>query len=409
MKKKKYLAAVLISIAIYITGIIFGILLICLFPQYLSRKNNDLYTKEKIAEYRLTGKVVNWSHNGVAVIIYDDKPSFYRFFGQGNNMFTMQYYDQTCKAAEQVLKGKNTYNFYFLVKDYSAIGYCSRLINGRRIEINGQPYAFFWVKEMTELPEITIGFILSFTIISIFSFIIVLLSLRRRDKYAELQKKYIDNITHELKTPVASVKAITEALSDGLASDEAQRNTYYGMILSETNQQQKMIQEALLLSRLQSSVYKKKLARIKAGDLFNKIYDKYEMLFDLAGLNFDILSSAYDLPDVYADLDDLIKVISTLLDNTIKYVPEGGSVTISGKAAGRRAIICIEDTGKGIPTEALPYIFERFYRVSRDDAKQGSGLGLAIAKELTEAMKGTIRAESTPGKGTKMFIRLRTC
>lgn len=147
----------------------------------------------------------------------------------------------------------------------------------------------------------------------------------------------------------------------------------------------------------------------QARDLFNKIYDKYEMLSDLAGLNFDILSSAYDLPDVYADLDDLIKVISTLLDNTIKYVPEGGSVTISGKAAGRRAIICIEDTGKGIPTEALPYIFERFYRVSRDDAKQGSGLGLAIAKELTEAMKGTIRAESTPGKGTKMFIRLRTC
>lgn len=407
MKQKKYIGVVLSGISIYFFGLLLGFVLICLFPQYLEQRNNDLYIKEKIIEYRTTHEVSNWSNNGVAVIIYDDGASFYRFFGQGTTMFTMQFYYQTHDRVERVLSGENTSQFYPLVKDYSSLGYCSRLYIGRRAEIDGRYCAFFWVKEISDLPEILLGFLLAYTFVFTASFAVVIVYFRQKGKFDLLQKRYIDNITHELKTPVASVKAITEALSDGIAPDEAQRNVYYGMILSETNRQQKMIQEALLLSRLQNKIDKYVFSCVNAGRLFSEIRNKYEMLYDLAGLELRIHDSVVSLPDLYANEESLINVISTILDNAIKYVPEGGNVTISGRANTRRAIICIEDTGCGIPQEDLPYIFERFYRANRDSEKQGSGLGLAIAKELTNAMQGDIWAESVVGNGTKMFIRIK--
>ena len=141
----------------------------------------------------------------------------------------------------------------------------------------------------------------------------------------------------------------------------------------------------------------------------SQLEDNYEMLFDLAGLEFEIRQDARELPEVYGDFGDLIKVFSVLLDNTIKYVPEGGRVVIWGRHTGKNAVICIEDNGNGIPKEDLPYIFERFYRVNRDDKIYGSGLGLAIARELVISMKGKIWAESEPGNGTRFFIKLRAC
>lgn len=407
MTQKKHIGAILIGLALYFFGLLLESVFICYFPQYLEYENNDLRIKEKIIEYKTTGRVSNWSSDGVAVIIYDDQQSFYRFFGQGSSMFTMQFYYQSHDKAERILNGEDTYDFYVLVNDYSSLGYCSRIYIGRRIELDGRSYAFFWVKELSYLPEMLLGFMIAYTLLFAASFALVLVNLYRKDQYALLQKKYIDNITHELKTPVASVKAITEALSDGLAEDEARRNVYYGMILSETNRQQKMIQEALLLSKLQSRLDKVTLSGVSAGALFTRIEEKYEILYDLAGLEFQILDSARNLPELYANEDSLFKVVSTLLDNTIKYVPEGGKVVISGRVAAKRAIICIEDSGDGIPKEDLPYIFERFYRANRDDKKYGSGLGLAIAKELVNMLHGDIWAESERGLGTRMYLKLR--
>ena len=408
MRPGRTYIVILIAVIIYIIGLALGIFLICFLPERLERKNTDRFVKERILEYKAQGSVSNWSNSGVAVIIYNSDGSFGRFFGQGSNMFSMSYYDQSSIEVEKVLSGENVSRIYVLVKDHSSLGFRSRIYEGRRMDQDGRTYAFFWVKELGNLPEILFGYIIAFSIVYFVALAVVIMGLKRQDRYTKLQKQYIDNITHELKTPVASVKAITEALSDQSDIDENTRTVYYGMILSETNQQQRMIQEALTLSKLQNKIMEVKLDAVDLREVFDHLYEKYSMLCELAEVNFAVEIETDPLPDLYANKEQLIRVISTLIDNALKYVPENGTIRLAAKAGLRNAVISVEDNGSGIPAEDLPYVFERFYRAQRNDGKSGSGLGLAIAKELVVAMKGKIWIESEEGSGTKVFIMLRT-
>jgi len=115
-----------------------------------------------------------------------------------------------------------------------------------------------------------------------------------------------------------------------------------------------------------------------------------------------------DLPRVFADRDRLAQVLINLLDNAVKFTPEGGRIEVSARPSSGRVVVSVKDNGVGIPSEDIGRIFERFYRVgrSRDRREGGTGLGLAIAKHLTQAMGGTIEVESRPGAGTSFRVSL---
>ncbi|MGI6071442.1 MAG: sensor histidine kinase [Lachnospiraceae bacterium] len=406
MNKKQKRTTFLTAATIYIVGALFGCIFICFIPQHLERKNTDRFVRERILEYKSEDDVSNWSNSGVAVVLYDSSGSFRRFIGQGTAMMTMDLYYQSYKDVPKVINGEKVSRLYLFVEDYSSLGYCSRLYVGRRIVVEDEPYAFFWVQEHSDLPEIILVYILTYTVIFSIALVITAHGFNKQFSYVSLQRQYIDNITHELKTPVASVKAITELLSDNADVDEVSRNVYYGMILNEMNRQQRMIQEALTLSKLQSKVEKIKLACVDSHEIFDELKEKYEMLCDLAGIEFVVDESIDKMPRLHANAHQLRKTLYFLINNSLRYVPEGGRIFISANSTLRFTTICVEDNGEGIPQKALPYVFERFYRAGRTDEKSGSGLGLSIAKEIVLAMRGKIRIESEEGKGTKVFVTL---
>jgi len=221
----------------------------------------------------------------------------------------------------------------------------------------------------------------------------------------ELQREFIANASHELRTPVASLQATVDTLIDGAKDDPGARDRFLETLSRETARLSSLLTNLLDLSRLEATGPVKK------------------RLVDLAGAWQDVLALASpllavreldiqaDIPEglaVPADYTQLIQVLANLLDNAIKYTPDGGEIRVSAFQDGEHVCIRVSDTGVGIPEADQARLFERFYRVdkARSRAQGGTGLGLAIAREAVEAHGGTITVESAPGMGSAFLVTL---
>lgn len=406
MKEKRAVPLVLTFTSFYLCGIVLGIIFISYLPQAFEHNSNEWIARQAVSEYEATGNVSSWKNDGIAILMYKDGDTFYRYIGRDNTTFTMNMYYQTHALTDKVMEDGIVHKLHLLVKDNSTLGYCSRLYIGRKIDRNGEVYAVFWVKEITDLPEMLLGFFVAFSITYVAAITAAMLNRRTQRKYIQLQKNYISNITHELKSPIASIKAIVEALTDGVADDESVRLVYYGKMLQEMNQLQMMIQQSLDLSRFQSKVDNINYVILDTGEFIDELRDKYGTFFELTDIEFNISSEVYRMPNLFVSKKRLTMAFSTILDNALKYVPEGGHVTIDAARDKKYVTFSISDDGSGIDKKDLPYIFDRFYRANRSDEIAGSGLGLAIAREAIESMKGKIWVDSELGKGSTMHIKL---
>ena len=204
---------------------------------------------------------------------------------------------------------------------------------------------------------------------------------------------------------MASIKALAEALSDGMEKSPSDRNIYYGMILREANRQERMICEVLELSKLQSYGVPTVKQVVPACDIFDGVLAKYASLCDLMGVSFVVDDSIHLLPNLYTDTKYIQTVLDALLSNATKFVPEeGGKICVSARLSRRHATLCIADNGKGISRQDIPHIFERFYKVSHNDNETGSGLGLAIAREITDNLHEKLWINSEEGIGTQAYF-----
>ena len=168
-----------------------------------------------------------------------------------------------------------------------------------------------------------------------------------------------------------------------------------------------LIEDLLDLAAVEQGEARLKPAVVRARDVVAQAEGLVRPAAEARGQTLAIDIPA-DLPDILADRDRLAQILINLLDNAVKFTPEGGRVTLSAKMADGRVVLAVRDNGVGIPPGDLPRIFERFYRVgrSRDRREGGTGLGLAIAKHLTQAMGGTIEVESVQGSGTTFRVSL---
>ena len=256
--------------------------------------------------------------------------------------------------------------------------------------------------ELRDLLETLLAVLCTFTAVFVVMALFTLQHLRTQRRYEQMRRDYVDNITHELKTPIASIKALAEALSDGMEKSPADRNVYYGMILKEANRQERMVCDALELSRLQSYRVQMKKEPLEAGQVLDPVLEKYASLCDLMGINFTVEGSIAGLPTLNTSEKYVQTVLDALLGNAVKFVPEDGEIRVSARVSRRRATISVEDNGMGIAKEELPHVFERFYKGHRSDNEGGSGLGLAIAKEITDHMRESIHIHSEEKKGTRV-------
>jgi two-component system, OmpR family, sensor kinase len=222
------------------------------------------------------------------------------------------------------------------------------------------------------------------------------------------QKQFVGDVSHELRTPLTALGGGLEMLlmgadrGDPVATRRLLRSQY-----AEVERMQRLVEDLLTLARLDEGQTVLRLETLDVAPLLNDVADEGERLTHGQQLNREI---AADLPPVRVDGDRLRQVLLALLDNAVKYAPAPATLTLAAHRAPNGGLrLDVRDTGEGIPPEALPHVFERFYRVDpsreRSTVRGGSGLGLAIAKSLIEAQGGAISIASAPGGGTTVTIQ----
>ncbi|WP_025729727.1 cell wall metabolism sensor histidine kinase WalK [Atopobacter phocae] len=240
----------------------------------------------------------------------------------------------------------------------------------------------------------------------------VLSDITEQQKIEAERRNFVSNVSHELRTPLTSIRSYTEALSDGAWKDEEVAPEFLDVIQTEANRMIRMITDLLNLSRMDQKRMHLEKELTNMNDLFNHVLNRFDHILkqdEYKEKNYQIEREVTPT-DIWVEIDQdkMTQVLDNIMNNAIKYSPNGGKITAHLEASNDRILIFIKDEGMGIPRRALPKIFNRFYRVDKARSRQmgGTGLGLAISKEVIEMSGGKIWVESVENRGSIFYIEL---
>ena len=230
-----------------------------------------------------------------------------------------------------------------------------------------------------------------------------------QEKEERERRLFVSNVSHELRTPLTSVKSYLEALDEGALSEPVAPD-FIKVSLDETNRMMRMVSDLLSLSRIDNATSHLDIELTNFTAFITFILNRFDKIRSQNDdKKYEIIRD-YPINSIWVeiDTDKMTQVIDNIINNAIKYSPDGGKITVSVKTTDTQMILSISDEGLGIPKKDLPKIFDRFYRVdkARSRAQGGSGLGLAIAKEIIKQHNGFIWAKSEYGKGSTFTIVL---
>ncbi|EEU29737.1 putative sensor protein kinase WalK [Limosilactobacillus coleohominis 101-4-CHN] len=244
-------------------------------------------------------------------------------------------------------------------------------------------------------------------------FVCVLHDVTSQQKEDQERKQFVSNVSHELRTPLTSVKSYVEALSDGAWKDAEIAPQFLKVVQDETDRMIRMINDLLSLSRMDSGTVKLNLEYVNINELFNYILDRFDMILKK---ETDPQQKKYTIQRkitqkdlwVEIDTDTFTQVIDNIMNNAVKYSPDGGVITARLMETKNHVIMSIADQGLGIPRKDIGHIFDRFFRVDKARSRKqgGTGLGLAISKEVVNLLGGQIWVDSIEGKGSTFYISL---
>lgn len=224
---------------------------------------------------------------------------------------------------------------------------------------------------------------------------------KMEQKNIKMQRDYVDNITHELKSPIASVKALTETMYDGLIQDEEKRKRYYKIILNEMTGLENTVSNMLELSKIQNDQIDCSKTTLSTYDVFGDIIEKYAALCDDNKMNLSITPDISAHTYVFTNKSLASRIMDILLDNAFKFADrKQGAIRIMFKDDGALLTITIANNGIGIAPEDQKQIFSRFYKGDKSHNEKGSGLGLAIASEIANCLGEKLWLSSTGSNGT---------
>jgi signal transduction histidine kinase len=230
-------------------------------------------------------------------------------------------------------------------------------------------------------------------------------------QYEENRKELISNISHDLKTPVTAIKGYVEGIIDGVSNSPDKLDKYVKTIYAKAVQMDRLIDELFLFSKLDLKKLPFHFEEVELGSFLRDCYEELHMDMEEKGVSFLLETPGTDFTAwVIADRDKLKRVLTNIIENALKYMDKAqGIIRLRMHDTGDRVVVEVEDNGQGISAEALPHIFDRFYRAdpSRNAATGGSGLGLAIVKQIIEEHCGLIWAKSEPGVGTSIYFALK--
>lgn len=224
----------------------------------------------------------------------------------------------------------------------------------------------------------------------------------------QMRSDFVANVSHELRTPLSILRGYIETLLDAPETPPAETRRIVGVMERHSQRLEAIVNDLLTLAQLESRAAALQLLPVDLSDLLGNVARDWEKKFADKRLRVDV-DLAPGLAEIAADEARLQEVLYNLLDNAVKYTPEGGAIRLRvAPEAPNEVAISISDTGIGIPKQDLPRIFERFYRADKARSRQlgGTGLGLSIVKHIAQLHGGRVDAESEPGKGTTIRVIL---
>lgn len=234
----------------------------------------------------------------------------------------------------------------------------------------------------------------------------VIQDMTEQAKLDDMRKEFVANVSHELKTPLTSIKTYSETMLEQ-DLDEESKNKFMKVILSEANRMTRLVSDLLQLTKFDYKKVAWNKINFDITELTKQVCEKHKIQAEKKEQILECYITS-NVPEVYGDRDGIERVITNIVTNSIKYTPEKGNIKVYVGAVYDDAYIKIIDNGIGIPKEDLPRVFERFYRVDKARSREmgGTGLGLPIAKEIIEANGGSIDMKSDVGKGTEVVIKV---
>jgi len=238
------------------------------------------------------------------------------------------------------------------------------------------------------------------------SLILVVQDISKESRYEQLRREFVANVSHELKSPLTSIRGLTETLLGGALEDPASNRRFVQLIDEDTVRLARLIDDLLALSQIESQAVPLKIQPVSLRPLVDAVVESLRPQIQQSRLTVALeLSNDFK---VRADPDRLRQVMANLLDNAVKYNQAGGAITVSAARQDGWATISVSDTGIGIPERDLPRIFERFYRVDKARSRElgGTGLGLSIVKHIVEAHGGAVSVDSRASHGSTFSFTL---
>jgi His Kinase A (phosphoacceptor) domain./Histidine kinase-, DNA gyrase B-, and HSP90-like ATPase./HAMP domain. len=237
-------------------------------------------------------------------------------------------------------------------------------------------------------------------------FVVVMHDITEQQKLDNMRKEFVANVSHELKTPITTIKSYAETLLDGALEDKEVSVKFLDVINKEVDRMDRLVRDLLQLSRIDDNREKWFFEDTDITELVKGSVEKIKVLAEEK--EQEIMIDFRDRVHAMVDRDRMDQVLLNVFSNAIKYTPEGGRIDVRVYEDGEWAVILVKDNGVGIPEEDIPHLFERFYRVDKARSREmgGTGLGLSIAKEIVDAHKGRIIIESEINVGTEVKIYL---
>jgi two-component system sensor histidine kinase VicK len=237
--------------------------------------------------------------------------------------------------------------------------------------------------------------------------IIVFKNITEQYKIDKLQKEFVANVSHELKTPITTIKSYTETLLDGALEERQIAEDFLTVINSESDRMARLVSDLLRLSRMDYSKTKWKKENISLSDMVGQVLKKLQIQIKNKNIHLQLSQIPEDMHILF-DRDGFEQILLNIAGNAVKYTPENGNVYISAYRENKNIVVSIKDDGIGIPLEDQSRVFERFYRVDKARTRDmgGTGLGLSIAKQIADAHDSTIAVRSEINKGTEMIITI---
>ncbi len=234
--------------------------------------------------------------------------------------------------------------------------------------------------------------------------LLVLADLTDVQRVDQVRRDFLSNVSHELRTPLASIRAMVETLEDGGLDSREDAEAFLGRIHQQVDRITVLVNELLDLSRIESGAVELRPEPIDAAGLIAEAASLMRVRAEAEGVAIQC-REAFG-PIVEGDRTSLLRVVSNLLDNAIKFSPSGSVVHAEARDEGELVALAVQNDGEGIPEADLPRVFERFYKGDHSRSRAGVGLGLAIVKHVVRAHGGTAEALSEPGKGATFTVRL---